>query len=93
MKLKREFAPLIHGLLQDDIARFAETLLNQPSLSRFDPSENFETIISSQAETWREWVKEKIDAEDFSNRALKVEKFGEKEINLSEMTKHIAIES
>lgn len=63
------------------------------ALSRFDPSENFDTIISSQAETWREWVKEKIDAKDFNNRALKVEKTGTREINLSEMTKHMTIES
>jgi hypothetical protein len=63
------------------------------ALSRFDPSENFESIISSQADTWREWVKQKIDTEDFSNRALKFEKTGSSEINLSEMKKHISIDS
>lgn len=63
------------------------------ALSRFNPSNDFKAIISSQAETWHKWVKEKIDAKDFSNRALKFEKTGEREINLSEMSKHVTMDS
>lgn len=63
------------------------------ALSRFDPANDFEAIISSQAETWQKWVKEKLDAEDFNNRALKYDKTGKREINLSEMTKHIKMDS
>ena len=62
------------------------------AISRFDPSKDFNSIVSSQKETWHEWVKEKIDAADFSNRALKFEKTGEKEIDLSEMKKHITMD-
>ncbi len=54
-------------------------------LFRFDPSKNFATIISSQRESWLSWVKEKINAKDFKNRALKFDKNGKTEINLSEM--------
>ena len=63
------------------------------ALSRFNPSNDFKAIISSQVETWHKWVKEKIDAKDFSNRALKFEKTGEREINLSEMSKHVTMDS
>jgi len=37
-------------------------------------------------------IKEKIDAADFNNRALKFEKTGKKEIDLSEMTKHVTMD-
>jgi hypothetical protein len=63
------------------------------ALSLFDPNKDFDAIISSQIETWHKWVKEKIDAKDFSNRALKFDKTGKREINLSEMTKHIRMDS
>jgi hypothetical protein len=43
-------------------------------------------------ETWHEWVKEKINAEDFRNRVLKFEKAGEIEIDLSEMTEHVRMD-
>ena len=62
------------------------------ALSGFDPSKDFDAIISSQIETWREWVKKKIDAKDFSNRALKFDQTGKHEINLSEMTAHIKMD-
>jgi hypothetical protein len=62
------------------------------ALSRFDESKDFNAIVSSQIEAWHEWVKEKIDAADFSNRALKFEKTGEKEIDLSEMKKHVTMD-
>ncbi len=62
------------------------------AMSRFDPSKDFNSIVSSQIETWHEWVKEKIDAAEFRNRALKFEKTGEKEIDLSEMTEHVRMD-
>ena len=63
------------------------------ALSRFDPSKDFNSIAASQIETWHEWVKEKIDAAEFKNRALKFEKKGEKEIDLSEMAEHVTMDS
>jgi hypothetical protein len=65
----------------------------EDALSRFDPSKDFNSIVASQIETWHEWVKEKIDAAEFKNRALKFEKKGEKEIDLSEMTEHVTMDS
>jgi len=62
------------------------------ALSRFDPSKDFNAIVSSQTETWHRWVKEKIDAADFRNRVLKFDKAGEQEINLSEMTEHVKMD-
>ena len=62
------------------------------AVSRFDESKDFNAIVSSQIEAWHEWVKKKIDAADFSNRALKFEKTGEKEIDLSDMKKHVTMD-
>ena len=62
------------------------------AMSRFDPSKDFNSIVSSQIEIWHEWVKGKIDALEFSNRALKFEKTGEKEIELSEMAEHVRMD-
>jgi hypothetical protein len=62
------------------------------ALSRFDQSKDFNSIVSSQKEIWHEWVKEKIEASDFRNRALKFEKTGEKEIDLSEMAEHVTMD-
>jgi hypothetical protein len=61
------------------------------AVTRFDQSRDFDAIVSSQIESWHEWVKEKIDAADFGNRALKFEKTGKKEIDLSEMKEHVRI--
>lgn len=66
--------------------------IQDDALSRFDPSENFDAIISSQRENWSKWIKEKIDAQDFENRALKFDKTGETEINLSEMKGHVSMD-
>ena len=62
------------------------------ALSRFDQSKDFNSIVSSQKKIWHEWVKEKIEASDFRNRALKFEKTGKKEIDLSEMTEHVTMD-
>ena len=66
--------------------------IKDDALSRFDESENFDTIISSQIENWSKWINEKIDAKDFQNRALKFDKTGETEINLSEMKGHVTMD-
>ena len=63
------------------------------ALSRFDPSKDFNSIAASQIDAWHEWVKEKIDAAEFKNRALKFEKKGEKEIDLAEMAEHVTMDS
>ena len=59
------------------------------ALSQFDPSKDFNAIVSSRKATWHQWVKEKIDGGDFRNRALKVGKAGQQEINLSDMSEHV----
>ena len=66
--------------------------IKNDALSRFDQAENFDTIISAQRENWGKWIKEKIDAQDFQNRALKLDKTGETEINLSEMNEHVTMD-
>lgn len=66
--------------------------IKDEALSRFDPSKNFDAVILSQRENWLHWVKDKIDVEDFQNRALKFDKNGETEINLSEMDEHVGME-
>ena len=55
------------------------------ALTRFDPSNDFNTIVASRKAAWHRWVKGKIDRGDFRNRVLKFEKTGEHEINLSDM--------
>ncbi len=59
------------------------------ALARFDSSKKFDAIVDSHKVRWHQWVKEKIDQGDFRNRALKFEKTGQKEINLSDMADHI----
>lgn len=59
------------------------------AIEKFDPSQEFDAVVSSQKTVWHEWVKKKIDEKDFRNRALKIEKQGQHEINLSEMSEHI----
>jgi len=67
--------------------------IKDDALSRFDESRNFDRIISSERENWSKWVKQKIDEQDFQNRALKFDKTGESEINLSEMDEHVTMDS
>ena len=62
------------------------------ALPRFNPSKDFGAIVSSEKDAWHAWVKQKIDAADFKNRALKFEKSGEKEIDLSEMEEHVKMD-
>ena len=66
--------------------------IKDDALIRFDQYKNFDTIISSQRENWSKWIKEKIDVQDFQNRALKFDKTGEAEINLSVMNGHATMD-
>ena len=66
--------------------------IKDDALSRFDQSKNFDSIITSQRENWNKWIKGKIDAQDFQNRALKYDKAGETEINLAEMNEHVTMD-
>jgi hypothetical protein len=50
-------------------------------------SKEFEEIASLKREQWKTWVQEKIDQSDFRNLVLKLEKSGQREIDLSEMEK------
>lgn len=59
--------------------------IEDDALSRFDESGKFESIISSQREKWRKWVKEKVDQKDFRNRVLKFGRADQNEIDLSEL--------
>ena len=59
------------------------------ALTRFGPSNDFNAIVASSRAAWHQWVKEKIDSGDFRDRALKFEKTGQQEINLSDMSTHV----
>jgi len=61
-------------------------------LSRFDPSRNFEAIVSANREEWRRWVKEKLEKEDFRNVVLKFEEEGQKEFDLARMEEKVSME-
>ncbi len=65
--------------------------IEDDALSRFDPSKNFDTVVSSQREDWNKWVTGKIDADDFRNVVLKVGEKGQEEIDLVEMDKHLSM--
>lgn len=62
------------------------------ALTRFAPSGDFASIVTSHRDQWTTWVKGKIDAGDFGNKVLKCDRDSEKEIELSEMTAHLSPE-
>jgi hypothetical protein len=66
--------------------------IEDEALSRFDQSKDFDSIVSSQRESWNKWVQGKIDAGNFQSKVLKFEKAGEKEIDLSEMKEHLSLD-
>ena len=66
--------------------------IKDEALSGFDAAKDFDAIISSQRENWGKWIKEKIDAQAFQNRALKIDQTGEIEINLSGMKEHVTMD-
>jgi len=49
----------------------------------------FEEIAPLKKEQWRRWVQGKIDQEDFRNLVLKLEKNGQREIDLTEMEEEL----
>ncbi len=59
--------------------------IDDDNFARFSPAKGFEEIASSHREEWSKWVQGKIDQSDFRNRVLKLEKAGQKEIDLSEL--------
>lgn len=59
-------------------------------LSRFATKGDFDSIVSSHREKWNDWVRGKIDGGDFGNKVLKIDKEGEHEIELSEMSTHLS---
>ncbi|MGZ3493905.1 MAG: hypothetical protein ACXU9L_10210 [Thermodesulfobacteriota bacterium] len=52
-------------------------------------SKEFEEIISLKREEWSKWVQTKIDKGDFRNLVLKLEKKGQKEIELDKLEKKL----
>jgi hypothetical protein len=59
--------------------------IDDDNIGFFSPSKEYEKVASSKREEWGKWVQGKIDGGDFRNLVLKLEKAGQKEINLSEM--------
>ncbi|MBW1803602.1 MAG: hypothetical protein JRJ85_23090, partial [Deltaproteobacteria bacterium] len=50
------------------------------------------SIVSSNAETWNQWVREKIDGAYFRNVVLKFDKSGKQEIDLEEMNEKLSMD-
>ena len=59
--------------------------IDDENLTQFGPLKKYEEIVSSQREEWSKWVQGKIDQGDFRNLVLKLERKGQKEIDLNEM--------
>jgi hypothetical protein len=59
--------------------------IDDENLTHFTQSKEFEEIASLKREQWEKWVQGKIDQRDFRNLVLKLEKTGQREIDLAEM--------
>ncbi len=66
--------------------------IEDDALGRFDPSGDFESIVSSFSGRWQQWVKEKLDANDFREVVLRHDKKGEGEIDLEKMDKKLTMD-
>ena len=66
--------------------------IEDDALPRFGSKTDYEAIASSNREAWTEWVREKIDAQDFRNRVLKFNKSGREEIDLSAMKAKVSMD-
>ncbi|MDZ7699807.1 MAG: hypothetical protein U5R49_23745 [Deltaproteobacteria bacterium] len=66
--------------------------IEDDALSRFDSGEDFDAIVADHGDAWERWVKAQIDAGDIQSKVLKLEKDGEKEIDLSEMREHLSMD-
>ena len=63
--------------------------IDDENLSHFSSSKSFEEIISSHRGEWAQWVQNKIDQRDFRNLVWRLEKTGEREINLEELNEKL----
>ena len=66
--------------------------IDDDALSRFTPSREYGEICASQRDVWRKWVQGKIDQGDFTNRVLKFEKTGRREIDLTDLQEKLEFE-
>lgn len=66
--------------------------IEEDGLSRFSDSRDFDAIVSSQRDLWKQWVRGKIDEKDFRDRVLKFKRTGEEEVDLSQMTEHMTMD-
>jgi len=66
--------------------------IEDEALSRFGSKTDYSAIASSNREEWSQWVREKIDAQDFRNRVLKFDKSGREEIDLSAMKGKVSMD-
>jgi len=63
--------------------------IDDENLTHFTQSSEFEEIASLKRELWKKWVQGKIDKQDFRNLVLKLEKTGQREIDLAEMEEEL----
>ena len=63
--------------------------IDEENLSLFSGSKSFEEIISSHREEWTQWVQNKIDQRDFRDLVWRIEKTGQREINLEELNEKL----
>jgi len=65
--------------------------ITDDALPRFDPSRNFDAIVSTHREAWNQWVREKIDQGALESTVLKIDRDGESEIALADMPEHFVL--
>jgi len=65
--------------------------ITDDALSRFDPYQDFDSIISAHREAWNQWVMEKIDLGALESTVLKIDRDGESEIALADMPEHFVL--
>jgi hypothetical protein len=66
--------------------------IDDDHLTSLSASKTFDEIVSSGREEWSQWVRKKIDQEDFRNLVWKVEKTGQKEMDLSQLDEKLEAE-
>jgi hypothetical protein len=66
--------------------------IDDDALSQFDPSGDFDAIISSHEQDWNQWVKENLDKEDFNNLVRKFDKSGEQLFNLEDTDEKLTMD-
>ncbi|HOV85567.1 MAG TPA: hypothetical protein PLM79_04345 [Syntrophobacteraceae bacterium] len=62
------------------------------ALTQYQETGDFDAIIGAHRDRWSLWVTSKIDAGDFRNLVLKLEKSGEKEYDLDSMDEKLTME-